>query len=159
MSKFGDDAHGYLLRTTDGGRTWRPQLVASALLDADGIAAKGATGLALGADGSLFFTTTGGDAGGASAVKLSTDRKRLRGRRTIRVSGLLAGAAAGGKVLVSRRFKGDSGWDHQLATIGPGGHFSTSWRLTTTSTFVAQWTGDSTHAGDGSAPLTVHLVR
>ena len=159
VSKFGDDAHGYLLRTTDGGRTWRPQLVTSAPLDADGIAARGTTDLALGSDGSLFFTTTGGDAGAASSVTLSTARKRLRGRRTIRVSGLLAGAPPGSKVLVSRRFAGDSGWDHQVATVGPGGHFSTSWRLSATTTFVAQWIGDSAHAGDGSAPLTVRLVR
>ena len=29
LSRFGDDASGYVLRTTDGGRTWRPQLVSS----------------------------------------------------------------------------------------------------------------------------------
>jgi hypothetical protein len=88
-------------------------------------------------------------------VTLSTTRKRLRGRRTIRVSGRVPGAAPGSVVLVSRRFKGESGWDHQAATVGAGGRFTTSWRLTATSTFVAQWAGDATRAGGGSAPLTV----
>jgi photosystem II stability/assembly factor-like uncharacterized protein len=159
VSKFGDDASGYLLRTSDGGRTWRPQLVTNAPLDADGVAAKGATDFALGIDGSLFFTTSGGDQGGPSKVSLSTPRKRLRGRKTIRVSGRVSGAAAGSKVLVSRRFRGESGWDHQLATVGANGVFSTSWKLTTTTTYVAQWIGDSAHAGDGSIPLTVKLLR
>jgi photosystem II stability/assembly factor-like uncharacterized protein len=159
LSRFGDDPSGYLLRTTDSGRTWRPQLVTSAPLDADGVAARGATDFALSTDGSLFFTTSGGDTGGPSSVKLSTPRKRLRGRRTIRVSGRAGGAAAGSKVLVSRRFRGESGWDHQLATVGAGGVFKTTWKITTTTTYVAQWIGDSAHAGDGSAPLTVKILR
>ena len=75
LSRFGDDARGYLLRTTDGGRTWRPQLVTSAPLDADGVAAGGATDLALCTDGSLFFTTSGGDEGGPSSVKITTPRQ------------------------------------------------------------------------------------
>jgi hypothetical protein len=75
------------------------------------------------------------------------------------VSGRVSGAAAGSKVLVSRRFRGESGWDHQLATVGANGVFSTSWKVTTTTTYVAQWVGDNAHGGDGSRPLTVKLLR
>jgi len=75
------------------------------------------------------------------------------------VSGRARGAAPGSRVLVSRRFRGESGWDHQLATVGAAGAFTTTWKATTTTTYVAQWTGDPAHAGDGSVPLTVKVVR
>lgn len=159
VSRFGDDASGYLLRTTDGGQTWRPQLVTSAPLDADGVAASGATGYALSTTGSLFFTTSGGDRGAPSRLSLSTPRRRLAGRSTIRLSGRISGAAPGSQVLVSRRFHGESGWDHQLATVAAHGAFTTTWKITTTTTYVAQWIGDERHAGDGSKPLTVKLRR
>jgi hypothetical protein len=159
LSRFGDDAKGYLLRTTDGGRTWRPQLVTSAPLDPDGIAARKATDLALGTDGSLFFTTSGGDEGGPSSVKIRTPDRRLRGRRTIRVTGHVNGAAPGSHVLVGRRFRGESGWDHQLATVATDGTFTTTWRNVRTTTYVAQWIGDDDQAGDGSPALTVSVRR
>jgi photosystem II stability/assembly factor-like uncharacterized protein len=159
LSRFGDDARGYLLRTTDGGRTWRPQLITSSPIDADGIAATGATDLALSTDGSLFFTTSGGDEGAPSSVKITTPDRRLRGRRTIRVSGRVAGAAPGSQVLVGRRFRGESGWDHQLATVGANGNFTTTWRNARTTTYVAQWIGDDDQAGDGSRTITVKVAR
>jgi hypothetical protein len=159
LSRFGDDARGYLLRTSDGGRTWRPQLVTSAPLDADGVAAKGITDFALCTDGSLFFTTSGGDEGGPSAVKLRTGRRRLPGPRTIRVAGRVRGAAAGSTLLVARRFRGESGWDHRAARIAADGSFKTTWRVARTATFVAQWIGDDDQAGDGSATVTVYMRR
>lgn len=159
LSRFGDDARGYLLRTTDGGRTWRPQLVTSAPLDADGVAAGGATDLALCTDGSLFFTTSGGDEGGPSSVKITTPDRRLRGRRTIRVTGRVSGAAPGSRVLVGRRYRGEAGWDHQLAPVGADGTFTTTWRNARTTTYVAQWIGDADQAGDGSRTLTVKVAR
>ena len=159
LSRFGDDARGYLLRTSDGGRTWRPQLVTSAPLDPDGVAAKGTTDFALCTDGSLFFTTSGGDEGGPSAVKLSTSRRRLSGARTIRVAGRVRGAAPGSRVLVARRFRGESGWDHRVTRVGADGAFKTAWRVARTTTFVAQWIGDDDQAGDGSATVTVHVRR
>ena len=42
LSGFGEDSSGYVLRTTDGGRTWRPQLVSSETPRAEGLAATGA---------------------------------------------------------------------------------------------------------------------
>jgi photosystem II stability/assembly factor-like uncharacterized protein len=159
VSRFGDDASGYLLRTSDGGRTWRPQLVTSAPIDPDGVAVSGATGYALSTNGSLFFTTSGGDQGSPSRLSLSTPSRRLRGRATIRVSGRVAGAAPGSQVLVSRRFRGESGWDHQLATVAADGAYTTTWKVTTSMTFVAQWIGDAKHAGDGTRPVTLTLRR
>jgi photosystem II stability/assembly factor-like uncharacterized protein len=159
LSRFGDDARGYLLRTSDGGRTWRPQLVTSVPLAAAGIAARGHTGLALAIDGSLFFTRSGGDAGTPSRIRLATPRGHLRGRRTIHVTGAARGAAAGTAVLVGRRLRGESGWDHQLATVTPSGTFATTWRMTRTATFVGQWIGDDDQAGDGTPGLRVTVRR
>lgn len=158
LSKFGDDRKGYLLRTSDGGRTWRPQLVTTSSIDPDGIAARGATDFALTADGSLFFTTSGGDEGRPSGVTLSTPRRHLRGRHTIHVTGTVRGAAPGSTVLVSRRFRGDSGWDHRSAALGTDGRFTTTWLVTRSTTFVAQWKGDDDQAGGGSRPVRV-IVR
>ena len=157
LSRFGDDARGYLLRTTDGGRTWRPQLITRAPLDADGLAARGDTDFALGTDGSLFFTTAGGDAGASSAVTLSTRRKRFNAPGRIRLTGNVKGAAAGSRVLIARRLRGEAVWDQRLVTVAPDGTFRTSWRIGRTTRYVAQWIGDDDQAGDGSRPLTVHV--
>ena len=159
VSRFGDDARGYLLRTTDGGRTWRPQLVTSSPIDADGVAAGGARDLALATDGSFFFTTSGGDEGAPSSVKIATPHRRIRGRRTIHVSGRVAGAAPGSRVLVARRYRRESGWDHQLATVDAAGRFTTTWRNARTTTYVAQWIGDDDQAGDGSRTIRVKVTH
>jgi photosystem II stability/assembly factor-like uncharacterized protein len=159
LPRFGDDAGGYLLRTSDGGRSWRPQLVTGAPLAAAGVVAKGAVDYALATDGSVFFTTSGGDAGARSRVRLTTSHKRLRRGRTIQVAGRIAGAAPSSKALVARRLRGQSGWDRRLVRIAADGTFTTTWTVTRTSTFVAQWIGDGDQAGDGSLPLTVRVGR
>lgn len=159
LSRFGSRPGGYLLRTSDGGRTWRPQLLTGTPLDPDSVAARGASDFALAGDGSLFHTTSGGDAGLPSTVTLSAHLRTRGAPGTIRLTGTVNGAAPGSGVLVSRRFRGESGWDHKLAPVTPSGAFTSSWRLTRTSTFVAQWIGDDDQAGDGSAPLTLKLRR
>lgn len=156
LSRFGDAAGGYLLRTTDAGRTWRPELLTDAPLAAAGVVAKGATGLALAIDGSLFFSDPAAD-GARSVVRLSASSRTLQRPRTIRVSGTVSGAADGAQVLVGRRFRGESGWDHRPAKVGSNGAFTTTWKMTRTATFVAQWIGDSDYAGDGSAPFQVRV--
>jgi photosystem II stability/assembly factor-like uncharacterized protein len=159
LSRFGTSSGGYVLRTSDGGRTWRPQLLTNVPLDPGGVDARGRTDYALASDGSIFFTTAGGDLGRRSTVSIATRRKRLRGRRTIRVAGKVSGAAPGSRVQVARRFSGDSGWDYQLATVSPSGRYATTWNLPRSSTFVAQWVGDDDQAGDGSPPMTVRVRR
>jgi hypothetical protein len=134
-------------------------LVTNSTLAAAGIVATGRTGHALATDGSLFFTSSGGNAGSPSTVVLSTSRRHLRGRRTIQVTGVVRGAAPGSTVLVSRRLRNESGWDHQRAPVGANGTFTTTWKMTRTSTFVAQWLGDDDQAGDGTRGLRVTVRR
>jgi photosystem II stability/assembly factor-like uncharacterized protein len=158
LSRFGNRAGGYLLHTTDGGRTWRPELLTDSPLTAAGVVAKGTTGLALALDGSLFFSDSTIPAA-RSAVRLSTRRRIVHGPRRIRISGRVPGAEAGAEVLVARRFRGESGWDQRMATVGPSGRFTIVWRTGRTATFVAQWIGDGDQAGDGSKPLRVRVRR
>jgi photosystem II stability/assembly factor-like uncharacterized protein len=159
LSRFGDDASGFVLRTGDGGRSWRPQLVTNSPILGDGIAAAGATDFLLANGSSFFFTTSGGDRGAPSAVKIKTRRKRVRRRTTIRIAGRIPGAAPGSSALVARRQIGESGWDYEVAKVASNGTFTTTWKVTKTATFVAQWIGDDDQAGDGSRPLTVRLRR
>jgi photosystem II stability/assembly factor-like uncharacterized protein len=160
LSRLGDDTRGYLLRTSDGGRSWRPQLVAAGPVAPDGLAATtGGTDYLLAGRDSLLFTHGGGDRGRRSVVGVGSSSVRPRRGQAIRISGRVRGAERGALVLVSRRHRGESVWDSQLAAVGDGGRFSTTWRVSKTSTFVAQWAGDADQAGDGSAPLVVRLRR
>jgi photosystem II stability/assembly factor-like uncharacterized protein len=160
LSRFGDDQGGYLLRTTDGGRSWRPQLVSSAVPNAEGLAATGSDAAFLLADSRLLlFTTSGGDRGEPSKVTIRTARRTVRRRSAIRLSGRVRGARAGARVLVARRERGESGWVHQDATIASNGSFTTRWRVTKTAVFVAQWAGDEDSVGDGSGALVVRVRR
>jgi photosystem II stability/assembly factor-like uncharacterized protein len=160
LSRFGDDTNGYLLRTTDGGGTWRPQLVGRATPNAEGLAAIGTGAAFLIADSNtLLFTTSGGDRGDPSKVTLRTTRRTVRRRTVIRLTGRVRGARAGARVLVARRERGESGWAHQDATVASNGTFTTRWRVTKTAAFVAQWAGDEDNAGDGSAALVIKAKR
>ena len=160
LSRFGDDSSGYLLRTTDGGRSWRPQLVSSGKPAADGLVSAGANEAFLIADGSqLLFTTSGGERGQRSKVTLRASRRTVRRRAVIRLRGRLQGATAGARVLVSRRERGESGWVHREATVASSGSFTTRWRLSKTAAFVAQWAGDEDSTGDGSGAVVVRLKR
>jgi photosystem II stability/assembly factor-like uncharacterized protein len=160
LSRFGDDASGYLLRTTDGGRTWRPQLVSSETPSAEGLVATGDTDAFLLSDSSLLlFTTSGGDRGEASKVTIRTARRTVRRRSVMRLSGRVRGARGGARVLVARRERGESGWVHQDATVAANGTFTTRWRVPKTAAFVAQWAGDEDSAGDGSPALVVRVRR
>lgn len=160
LSRFGDDRSGYLLRTTDGGRSWRPQLVSSDTPAADGLASAGSSEAFLIADGSqLLFTTSGGDRGQASKVTLRAARRTVRRSSAVRLRGQVRGARAGARVLVGRRERGESGWVHREATVASNGSFTTRWRLSKTAAFVAQWAGDEDSTGDGSGALVVRVKR
>jgi hypothetical protein len=147
-----------LLRTSDQGRTWRPQLVEDDAIEPRGIAATGRyTGFALGRPSSLFSTTTGGDQGQPSGLRLTTRLHRIRRPARIRVTGRLSPAEGGERVVVSMRRKGSTRWRHVVVTAASSGSFTTTWRVSRTSYFVAQWTGDDDRNGTGSRQLTVSV--
>jgi hypothetical protein len=167
----GDDT--YVLRTTNGGATWHPQEISVGSIPYDGLLASSALDAAAILDGAsatgealnraFFSTSTGGDVSGASgALALSTSRKTFTTRRlkaarySVRINGTLAGAIGGERIVVSRRALTGGSWQHQVVVAGAnGGSFATTWHVTASSVFVAQWAGDSGRPGQGSKVLTV----
>ena len=115
---FGDRRHGWIslgefpgsvLRTADGGRSWKPQILGPGMVSS--IAAVGdGTGFAVtgGIDSSqILFTQGGGDAGRATSLTLSTERRRLERPQRIEVSGRLQPARGGEDIVVwVRRLNG-----------------------------------------------------
>jgi hypothetical protein len=174
LATFGDDDEdAYTLRTNDGGATWHPQEITLGSIGQDAIVAAGAQDAALLIDGVapgggalprlLFATSSGGDLPGASAtLTLSTRRTTLRRRAlraahgTVVVQGTLSGAVGGEQIVVSRRAARGGEWQHQEVIAGAnGGAFTTTWHVTGSSVFVAQWAGDSGRPGLGSRVLSV----
>src|SRR4029077_7045605 len=67
VAEFGDDDSGYVMATSDGGRSWRPQLVDSSALRRDALSAPSArSAFVLAGRDHLFATHRGGDLGSAS---------------------------------------------------------------------------------------------
>jgi hypothetical protein len=178
---FSDDKNGYLngiyaadrggayeLRTSDGGRTWRPQRLAVGAQAPGGVLATSAgQGYALltlvtgNAHRGLFATGLGGDAGAPSTLQLTTryrslTTKRLKGLgRSITVTGTLAGAQGGEQIVVSSR-SASGAVRPQVVTAGAnGGSFTAKFKITGTTAFVAQWAGDSGRRGAGTPALAV----
>jgi photosystem II stability/assembly factor-like uncharacterized protein len=172
---FGRDEEGnaYVLRTDDGGASWHPQEITFGSVAKDGMLASSALDASLLIDATsitgapldrlLFTTVTGGDVPGpAQALSLSAPRRRFTKRAlraahdTVTVNGTLSGALGGEQIVVSRRSLAGGPWQHQEVVAGAnGGSFTTSWRIGSSSVFVAQWAGASGHPGAGSTVLSV----
>jgi photosystem II stability/assembly factor-like uncharacterized protein len=157
VGEFGDDEAGYVLATSDGGATWRPQLVDSASLRRGSLAAPSArTAFVVAGDDHLFATHEGGDTGIASTLTIrATGRARRPGLRTIQ--GRLRPARGGEQVVVSMRARGARQWLFNTIQVASNGSFTVVADVRRTSTFVAQWRGDDVRRGDGSPPLTVRV--
>jgi photosystem II stability/assembly factor-like uncharacterized protein len=161
----GANRPGYVLRTTDGGRRWRPQLV-SDFRDVNGIiAGRDRFDLLLAGSNRLFATTSGGDSGTRSSIALRPRRKRLAGPGRATIEGRLSPAFGGEQVTVSkttadpRRRDTGTDWSFKTARVRSDGAFSSRWTIRRTSVFVAQWTGDGEHSGAGSAAIKVRVTR
>ena len=135
-----DGGVAYVLRTSDGGRHWRPQRIAAGAFAAGaGVVAPAAgrafalTSTPAAGDGvfrSLFATTSGGDAGPASTVTLTTARPTLARPGRVTVDGVLRGAQGGESVVVASRSAGGR-WREQVVTVGAnGGRFTAALRVT-----------------------------
>lgn len=167
-SSYAEDEKGaYVLRTSDGGQTWRPQRIAVGSLAGivsptagQAYALVGAQGQDDGSD--LFSTATGGDAGTVSTLKLAPAKgaltkkalKKAGGRVTVR--GTLAGAGGGERIVISASRAGSGFWNHQVVLAGAnGGSFTATFKITGTTQFVAQWAGDSGRRGAGTKAVTI----
>jgi photosystem II stability/assembly factor-like uncharacterized protein len=158
VRELGGHFGSYVLRTRDGGKTWQPQLVHDNGIDGNGLVASGSnSALLLTLDNGLFATSSGGEAGKPSTLTLSTKKRKLRKRATLKVTGKLSPAEGGEQVVVSMRGARLVRWRQQVVTVASDGSFTTSWKVRTRSHFVAQWSGDDDRSGDGSKLLTVKV--
>jgi photosystem II stability/assembly factor-like uncharacterized protein len=169
----GDGNDAYVMRTSNGGASWHPQEITTGTIPGGGLVAS--TGLEAAAlvDGTsgkgeplhrlLFTTQSGGEVSGSAgpltlttATPAFTKHKLKAVRGAIRVSGALRGAIGGETIVVARRDLSGGFWQEQRVVAGAnGGSFSTTWHITRSSVFVAQWAGDSGRPGQGSAVLKV----
>jgi hypothetical protein len=135
--------------------------VVSERIQPGGIAAvAGGTDYLLGGQSSFLFTTTSGEAGKASALTITTKRKKLSKPAGITVTGKLSPATGDERVTVSYLPPGSSRWQHQTVKADSNGSYTTSWRVRRGSNrFVAQWAGDFRSKGDGSGVLTVKVGK
>jgi hypothetical protein len=166
-----DAGVAYVLRTTDGGKHWRPQRIASGQFPGtEGVISPSATRAyaltstpAAGSDvfRSLFTTGTGGDAGSASTLSLTTNTKKVTKKvKRITVGGALKGAQGGEPIVVSARKVGSTSWREQVVTAGAnGGRFTATFNIKGPAEFVARWAGDSGRQGAGSSVLTITLKK
>jgi photosystem II stability/assembly factor-like uncharacterized protein len=178
VSSFGGDSQdAYVLRTNDGGATWHPEEITIGSVPVGGLVASSAQNAAVLVDGTtvkgeaihrlLFTTQSGGEvSGSAGPLILGTptrtfSKKRLKkSRGTVRVSGVLRGAIGGETVVVARRNLSGGPWQEQRVVVGAnGGSFATTWHISQSSLFVAQWSGDSGRPGQGSKVLTVTVKK
>jgi photosystem II stability/assembly factor-like uncharacterized protein len=161
VNTFAGDELGWVLRTSDGGASWRPQLLSSGAIGGRHglVAAPGDIAHALIGGSDLFRTDSGGDAGATSTLTLTTKTKRLRRKGKVRVDGKLTPAAPGARVEVKVRELGSNRWSRQIVTVRSDGTFSTNWTVKRSSSFLAQWAGDQALNSDGSPALRVTVGR
>jgi photosystem II stability/assembly factor-like uncharacterized protein len=158
------DPSGIVLRTSDGGKSWRPQAIEESQVSANGLEAAGtnafalATGEGRGAD--LFRTDTGGDLGDASTITVRPSAKRLNRAGVVRLTIQLAPAVSGARVALFERSGKSGRWTvvQDGLTVG-GGKLVVDRRIRATTQFVAQWAGDADRNGDGSPAVTVAVGR
>jgi photosystem II stability/assembly factor-like uncharacterized protein len=149
--RFGGHRSGYVLRTKNGGKTWQPQLIASDPLEvADGRS----TGYAMTPyDGDFFATTTGGQAGTSSHLKLDVAKQT---KKRVKVVGRLSPPEGGEEIVVSSRKSGDPNWHTDTFTAASNGRFTAKFTVKKKKIFVvAQWSGDDDRAGAGSKVLVL----
>jgi photosystem II stability/assembly factor-like uncharacterized protein len=179
LDSFRGDRGGWVMRTDDGGRTFRPQLVSPTPLTSRtlGTATLAATGtrkaiaFSRGAEStdddydgggttvsgpqSFFATAKSGDAGREPRLSLAGPRKRPRRGARVRIAGRLVPARGGETVLVSLRSAGSTNWRSVSVRADSDGRFSLTRSAGRGLQAVAQWQGDETRASAGSRVLAV----
>ena len=155
---------GWVLRTSDGGATWRPQLLGEAQIVTGGLEAPSAAsafalGRGEGRGADLFRTETGGDQGVQSTIAVKSSKKRLgrRGGRVRLTVSLNPGVSGARVVLLARSGKGR--WSVVRDGLTTAGKLTVDRRVRRTTQFVAQWYGDADRQGDGSPVRTVTVRR
>jgi photosystem II stability/assembly factor-like uncharacterized protein len=175
LPSFGQEAEGgYVLRTEDAGKSWRPQLIAQQTLPGGVfgepflVATSGQSAIALagglserptGPPAQLFTTSTGGDAGVSSTLTIKASAKSVRRGRALTIQGRLTPAEGGETAVLFSRASGTTRWEEESLRVASNGAFSVTRKLRRSTVFVAQWQGDDDRRSDGTEALTVRVRR
>jgi photosystem II stability/assembly factor-like uncharacterized protein len=152
------DPFGWVLRTSDAGETWRPQLIGPEPLDLGGLVAPdAATGFGLASGSQLFYTATGGDPSSIpSTLTLKPKRKSVTRTQRVRVNGKLSPAVPGAPVAVLARNATTHAWTVAAQPrVAADGTFTFLYPVSHSTQLVAQWRGDIDLSGDGSPVVTI----
>lgn len=162
IDRFGGGRRsGWVLRTSDGGSTWRPQLIGPDPLAGGGLVAPDpSTAFALGDGSSLFYTSSGGDqAAVQSVLTLTPGRKTITRNRKVKLAGKMTPPVEGAVVTVSAHNPATGRWTViGSPTVSAKGTFTLPFTVRHTTQFVAQWPGTAVVTGDG-APLVSVVKR
>lgn len=172
---FADRRNGYLASddgkvsaTYDGGSTWNSQFPFYGGSEESGISSmiaapsKSSAFMLVRGSNHVFVTNTGGKFGARSTLKIKASKRRVRRRARVRITGKLSPAAGGERVTVlSRRIGAKAGtkWRAQVRTVSSAGTFTTSWRLSRSTIFVARWSGNAARDGDAAKAVKVRVRR
>lgn len=169
---FGDKKHGYLtdntgrvLATADGGATWARQypFYDSTEKSNTVVAATSRLGAITLVPGTnkIFSTTTMGRIGKSSILTIKPSATKVRSGTIVRVTGKLSPATGIEQVTVLARVvgaKGGTKWVSQQRPVSATGTFTSPWKITATTEFIARWSGDASHDGD-AAPIKIVKLR
>lgn len=169
---FGDLKHGYLtdntgrvLATSDRGATWVRQypFYDSAAASSSLVVAPGKLSALTLVQGTnrVFASSTGGRIGRSSLLTIQPSATRVRKGSLVRVTGTLSPATGIERVTVLARVanaKGGTRWTSLERTVSATGTFTTTWKITAATEFIARWSGDASHDGD-AAPLKLVKLR
>jgi photosystem II stability/assembly factor-like uncharacterized protein len=149
-SSLGSGGQGWVLATTDGGKTFAPQLIDANTVS--GLAAGGATDWALTDTQNLFLTSTNGSQGQASSLTLSASPRTIRRTTTVTLTATLQPCNGNEQILISGPGLGSDG---SIQSIASNCTVQVPVRVRNTSSYVAQWAGEAGINGDGSKVIKV----
>jgi photosystem II stability/assembly factor-like uncharacterized protein len=153
---FANRFDGYVLHTTDGGDTWRPQAVSPRFLSK--VAAVGDGAFAIGNEGgSLFVNHDGGETGTPTTVGFRpVPRRSVRGG-VVMIRGRVDPGRRGVGVAVSMRSAGR--WIVRYATTDKAGVFTAKFHVQQRAWFIAQVATGSGHTSAATRPVSVPVGR
>jgi photosystem II stability/assembly factor-like uncharacterized protein len=152
---------GFVLRSDDRGKHWRPQLVAPTPLRGNGLVTTARRNLvALARKSQLLYTGSGGDRGETSTLEIEPSTLAIKRPRKVKVAGQLLPAISGAEVYVSVRGLGGGPWKTRVAKPTDGnGRFSLKVRINKPSVVVAHWLGNAELNGAGSNIVAIKRER
>ena len=149
-SGLGSNGQGWVLATSDGGKSFAPQLIDSNELK--GLAAGGGTDFALTDDQNLFLTSTNGAQGQTSSLTLSASPKTIKKTTTVTLTATLSPCNGNEQILISGPGLGSI---RGIQSITSNCTVQVQVRVRKTSSYVAQWAGEAGINGDGSKVIKV----